>query len=165
MTETIGLNKGLVRLSAPTVLRQARRRLTDEELAILRRVAGALIPAGDDGETAGDQIADFGDLAHEALAIMDPVFDDIIAALGEVAPFQGGELFDALRSMDSSSPKRFHRLSLLVTSIYLYSPEIEAVLDYPHPHRNRASMDEVVEEIESGLLEPVIARGSIYREA
>jgi ABC-type methionine transport system ATPase subunit len=32
-----------------------------------------------------------------------------------------------------------------------------------HPHRNPFSSDEIVTEIESGLLEPVIARGPVFR--
>ena len=163
MSESTPAPSGVTRLSAPNLRKRPRRELTSEEAATLRRVAGALIPAGDaDGEIAADTIADFDALAQEALAIMDPAFDSITDALEQLQHVRDDELFAWLRGLDQQEPNLFYSLSLLVTSIYLYSPEVEAELGYPHPHRNPAPENQFVEELETGLLNPVIERGSIY---
>ncbi|MFC9549944.1 hypothetical protein ACFTWF_03750 [Rhodococcus sp. NPDC056960] len=149
------------RLSAPTVRKTARRNLTESELRDLRRIAASLIP-GVPGRIAADQVATFDDLVHEALAIMDPHFDSIVAAIDRMSDVEDADMFAALRALDAESPTLFYPLSLLVAGVYLYSPEVEAVLQYPHPHRNPAGAMEAADEIESGILDPVIERGPIY---
>ncbi|KAA9164031.1 hypothetical protein FPZ12_008420 [Amycolatopsis acidicola] len=155
---------GITRLSAPVVRKTARRSLTAEEMADLRRVAAVLIPSDGDGRPGGDEVAAFDDYVTEALAILDPVLDNVAAALAAIHDVPTGELFSALRQLDSGSPHLFHPLSLLVTSVYLYSAEMEAELGYPHPHRNPPDLSEAADEIEGGILDPVIARGSIVRQ-
>lgn len=157
------VNHELTRLSAPTVRKSARRPLTDTESADLRRVAAVLIPPVGD-RLGGDQVAAFDDDVAEALAVLDPVFDDVVAALAAIHDVSTTELFGALREMDADAPQLFHPLSLLVTAVYLYSAEIEAELGYPHPHRNPVGMTEAADEIDSGILDPVVERGSIVRE-
>ncbi|MFE7422163.1 hypothetical protein [Rhodococcus sp. NPDC057529] len=151
----------LQRLSAPTVRKTARRKLTDAEMQNLRRIAAALIPEAP-GHIAADRIGTFEDLVDEALAVLDPHFDTIAVALESLQDVADEELFTSLKALDTTSPETFYPLSLLVVGVYLYSPEVEAKLQYPHPHRNPAGAMDAADEIESGILDPVIERGPIF---
>ena len=153
---------GIVRrLSAPTVRKTARRTLADAELVDLRRVASALIPATEDTPAGGD-IADFAGQAGEALAILDASFSSIERSLALLHDCPTEYLFEQLRELDRDAPELFYPLSLLVTAMYLYSAEIEQWHGYPHPHRNPPSPLHAADEVDSGILDAVIERGSIY---
>lgn len=162
MNEETGIPvKRIERLSVPTVRTSARRELSGEQLDTLRRVAGALIPAS--GERVGaDQLGSFDAQVSEALAIMDPHLEAIEEALDLLAGVGPSEMFDALRRLDGEAQHLFYPLSLLVVGVYVYAPEVEAVTQYPHPHRNPAGVSEAADEIESGILDPVLERGEVF---
>jgi hypothetical protein len=151
----------VTRLSAPTVRKNARRALTDLELADLRRIASALIPAADDAPAGGD-ITDFDTQAAEALAILDASFGHIERALADLHDCATPDLFDRLRELDHRAPELFYPLSLMITAMYLYSADVEPLHGYPHPHRNPPEPMDAADEIEAGILGPVIDRGPIY---
>jgi hypothetical protein len=151
----------ITRLSVPTVRKKARRALSADELNDLRRVANALIPAAGDASAGGD-IADFPTQAADALAILDASFDQIEGVLADVHDCPTENLFGWLRELDQGAPEMFYPLSLMITAMYLYSAEVEQLHGYPHPHRNPPSPMQAADEIDSGILNSVMERGSIY---
>jgi hypothetical protein len=159
--ENLATSGAITRLSAPTVRKRARRVLNDNELTVLRRVASALIPAHDEAPAGGD-IADFATQTAEALAILDASFGEIEQILADLHDVPEAEMFDRLRQLDLDAPELFYPLSLMVTAVYLYSAEVEQQLGYPHPHRNPPSPMDAADEIETGILDAVMERGSVY---
>lgn len=138
-----------------------RRPLSDLELVTLARVADTLIPPVD-GRLAGSAVADFDRLASRALAILDRDFEQVVGALADLAKVPTEALFGHLEDMDRLEPARFYPLSLVVAGAYLYSAEMQAELGYPSPHANPPGMFEIADELGSGILDPVIARGPIW---
>ena len=149
------------RLSVRDVRRASRRELLPIELAALGRVADALIPAVD-GHLAGSAVAGFERRAHSAMAILDREFDAIIDTLEALRDVPSAALFEELRGLSFANPRTFYFLSLVVTGIYLYSDEIVAELGYPRPHRNPIDEMQIADELETGILEPVVQRGPRY---
>lgn len=152
------------RLSVPKLRRRPRQPFGAEELRVLRLVADTLIPAVD-GHPAGSAIKDFESLVGQAAAILDPQFDRLVALLKELAPVAPEQMWDRLRGMNDARNDDFYLLSLVVAAAYLHSPEMTQALGYPVPHQNPAGMFDAAEELESGILDPVIARGPIYVRA
>jgi hypothetical protein len=161
MTGVRPIPVSLERLSSPKIGKATARQLSAAEVESLRRVASALIPR-DDGHLGGGDVEGIEDLMHEALAIMDPDCTSIPQLAQQFDDIPEADLFGALRRMSGDDPDGFYVLSLFVSGVYLYSPEIERALGYPHPHRNPFAIDQVVDELGTGILEPVVQRGEIY---
>ena len=152
------------RLSVSRTKRAARRALTEDEMRILRLVADTLIPAAE-GKLSGSAVKDFERLTGQALAILDARFDQLTAVMADLSPVSAADMWDRLREFNSVRADDFYWLSMVVVAAYLYSPEMKATLGYPTPHPNPYDLFEVAEELESGILDPVIERGEIYVRA
>jgi len=149
------------RLSVTRLSSRPPRPLTGAELGTLRVVADALIPATG-GNPSGSSVADFESGVHTALAILDRQFDDITAVLGNLAHIDSEDMYAHLRRFADAEPNRFYTLSLVVSAAYVYSAEMTAALGYPRPHRNPPGLIDAADELETGILDPVMARGPIY---
>ncbi len=130
-------------------------------MRVLRLVADTLIPAAD-SNPSGSAIEDFEGLTAQALAILDARFDQLVAVMADLSSVSAADMWDRLRGFNSDRADDFYWLSMVVVAAYLYSPEVKAALSYPTPHPNPSGMFDVAEELESGILDPVIERGPIY---
>ena len=149
------------RLSVPVVRKATSRRLTPPEVAAFRRVADVLIKS--DGENlGGGELEGYEDLLHEALAIVDPDLVQLPELVRGFDDVPEPDLYGHLKEMSSSEPKNFAVLSTLIAAVYLYSPQIEAKHAYPHPHRNPIDINQIADELETGILDSVMERGSIF---
>lgn len=139
------------------------RELTAAEREALVAVAdvlcgGGALPAP--SETRG--YAEWLDRALEARA---DAFDEVVAAALSLDGLSAAGRREALRLMSTDQRPRFHALSSVVAGAWLLVPEIRSALGYPGQIAAPAAFDEAASQLETGILDPVIERGPIYREA
>ena len=65
--------------------------------------------------------------------------------------------------MSEVSADRFEVLSGLLAAAYLLIPEVRTAIGYPGQANRPPRFDEAVEQVMSGILDPVIDRGPVYR--
>ncbi len=132
---------------------------SDQQVAMLRRLGDTLVPAVDGmpSFSEADKSGRFLSRAFEAL----PHFAVLVLAaadgLGAQAPL------DYLRRLEAEQPDTFAALHLTLVGAYLVNRRVWRRLGYPGRKPTPVLDDEAEFFLEGGLLEPVIARGPIYR--
>lgn len=149
------------RLSVP-VRRPHVRPLTDEERATLHRVADVLVPRAG-GDPAATESLDFDRHLNTALEARSDAFDVIAALLTTAADTRGPALIDLLRALASERRNEFQALSAVVAGAWLLSDSTRDRVGYRGQKSRPAPVYEGTDELADGLLDPVIARGPIYR--
>jgi len=147
----------VTRLSVPTVRHKPLRDVTERELTYIRRAAQVLVPRTDQHQGAAD-VAEFRALVNEAVAIVDWEVQTVARLSEAQGELDGERLLAALETMSLIDADAFYRLSLIVAGVYLYADETLEAIGYPLPHRNAPPEDQVVDELMSGVLEPVLRR-------
>jgi hypothetical protein len=161
MNETGRAPAAPMRLSVPPRLRALPRPLEPDERASLLAIADRLIP-GDDEHTAPSATDGFPAALERSLLARIDACDGILAFARSLSGARP-EVIDAeLRRAHAHEPATFHAVSSVLAGAYFQLPEVLARVPYPAVHRDVARIDEVVEDIESGILDPVIARGPTY---
>jgi hypothetical protein len=137
------------------------RPLTDEEIATLRAVADVLIPpAGDSpGATAEPGFDDQLRMAADARA---DAFDEVTAELAALRRAVPSTIDGRLRALHTERPGVFQPLSAIVAGAWLLLPAVRERIGYPGQRRDPAPFDQAADELGSGILEPVLARGTVY---
>ncbi len=138
------------------------RALTDRERRTLVRVADALIPEGPAGPPPS-KLADYQFWLDRALAARRDSFESIMALAQGLADVPRGGLVAVLRRISGTPASGFEQLSAVVAGAYLLVPDVRQAIGYPGQAQRPPRFDEAAEEIMSGILEPVIARGAVYR--
>jgi len=151
----------IVRLSAPPRITAPPRRLTDEEMATFHAVADALIPAVDDNP-AGSHAPDFDSWLRRAIGARAEHFDELLMVLNGVGGLTGPAMYAALKTMSDEDPAGFQLLSAVVAGAYLMVPQVRGLVGYPGQVRNPPGLEEAVDQLSDGILDPVIERGSIF---
>ena len=67
-----------------------------------------------------------------------------------------------LRELSRTDPDIFGKLSTVLAGAYLLVPEVKKAIGYPGQVRRYPPFDEAAEQILSGILDPVIARGPAF---
>lgn len=147
------------RLSVPARVSAPPRQLTTDEWSSFVAVTEALIPP-DAGATGA--IEDLRHWASTALAARAEHFDHVVEGLAEVGDLRGGEALVVLRAMAQKSPERFEVLSAVVAGAYLMVPEVRDRVGYPGQGRNVPRLEEALEQLEDGILDPVVNRGRLW---
>ncbi|RAZ89417.1 hypothetical protein DPM33_17710 [Mesorhizobium hawassense] len=138
------------------------RAFTEAELQTLRIVADTLIPPDGDFRS-GSTLSKFDQLVTAAAAILDRHFDMLTGLLAELRATPQTEMWERLKRLEVENGEAFYVLSTLLVGAYIYSDEMKAELKYPAPHRNPPSLFDAADELSSGILDPVLERGPIYR--
>ncbi|MBY5825866.1 hypothetical protein [Rhizobium leguminosarum] len=138
------------------------RPFTEIELQTLRTVANTLIPPQDNFRS-GSAVSNFDQLITKAAAILDKYFELLTNVLEELRVTPETEMWDRLKRLEAEDGETFYVLSTLIVGTYIYSDEIKSELNYPTPHRNPPGLFDAADELSSGILDPVIERGLIYR--
>jgi hypothetical protein len=149
------------RLSVPPRTTKPPRALTDEESATLLRIADCLIPAAGPNPKASDA-QDYSAYLQLALAARSDVFDAVLNALHSLADVDDGDLWAALKRMWAEDKLTFDPLSSIVAGAYFMTPQVKQLIGYPGQGRDPARLEDAVDELETGILDPVIERGPIY---
>jgi hypothetical protein len=152
-----------IQLSVPELPDRLPRELTAAEQRGLARVADFLIPARGGLPKASDAPG-FADALDIALIARADSFESVVETAAGLGELPAEKLGGRLRRLAAEDPVHFGVLSAVLAGAYLILPEIRQAIGYPGQERRRAQFDEAAEEIMSGILDPVVARGPIYRE-
>lgn len=152
------------RLSVPVRDTRPPRQLGDTELTTLLRIADTLIPAAGPNPKASEA-ENYLKYLNLALTARGDAFDAVIGALDALAAVSDGDLRAALRQMWSTDKATFDPLSAIVAGAYFMTPQIMELIGYPGQHRDTAGLEDAANELETGILDPVIERGYIYVSA
>jgi hypothetical protein len=134
--------------------------LDARNVATLTRYACVLIP-GTARMPAATEIEDFGNLLQSAVKACGYALADVQAALegmSSVTDLESAKVFAA------ADPARFEIASTIVSGAYFMSPVVLDRLGYPTERRHPAGPEEFLDEYETGILEPVMARGARFRD-
>lgn len=146
----------MTNISVPAAAK-APRDLSRDERDTLGRVAAVLIPAHN-GAPAADAEPGFWEGLTLALDARADAFGDIAAALHGCAHSESEELWARLRSLDSDHPAGFQALSAVIACAWLLTPGVRHRIGYRGQLSVKASLEEAVDEIDSGVLDPVLER-------
>jgi hypothetical protein len=155
---------GTRRLSVPTRVTRPPRPLTDDELATLLRAADCLIPASGPNPAAS-QAQEYGAYLQLALAARADVFDTVLSAIATLTDVADDQLLAALKRMWAEDKTTFDPLSAILAGAYFMTPQVKELIGYPGQHRDPAGLEDAANELETGILDPVIERGPIYVSA
>ncbi len=89
------------------------------------------------------------------------LYADLLAALAGVP--ESDALADA-KAYAAADPARFDIAATIASGAYFMSPMVLERLGYPLERRHPAGVEEFAEEYETGILDPVIARGPRFRD-
>ncbi|MBO0678277.1 hypothetical protein JRC04_12460 [Mycolicibacterium sp. S2-37] len=149
------------RLSVPPRRTSPARALTETELAALLRVADCLIPASGPNPKASDA-EQYTTYLRLALAARDDVFDAVVSGASTLADVADDQLWGALEKMSTADTATFDPMSAVVAGAYFMTPQVKALIGYPGQHRDPPPLELAADELGSGILDPVLDRGSIY---
>ncbi|MDA2893301.1 hypothetical protein PDG61_20460 [Mycolicibacterium sp. BiH015] len=149
------------RLSVPPRRTRPPRTLTAAEDATLMRVADTLIPEVGANPKASDA-REFGAYLQLALAARADVFESVLKAVAELSDVADEDLYEALKEMWATDKFTFDPLSSIIAGAYFMTPQVKELIGYPGQHRDPAGLEDAANELETGILEPVLERGYIY---
>lgn len=149
------------RRSVPTPRKRLPRPLTADEFLVAGRMADALCASSDHPVPLPSECAAFESMLAIALAARADAFGQVTEALRRGA--DAGDAGSWLRELCERDPDAFVPLSNVLAGAYLMVPEIRSHIGYPGQGRNPAHPTQIADELEGGLLDPVIERGPIYR--
>ena len=138
------------------------RPLEAAELRALTLVADALIGEGPAGPRPS-QVSGWGASLDRALAARRDVFDPVLTLAVRLADAPAGGLRAALEELARTPESGFDELSTVVAGAYLLLPEVREAIGYPGQAHRPPQYDTAAEEIMDGILDPVLARGPVYR--
>ncbi|WP_327098524.1 hypothetical protein OIE68_06840 [Nocardia vinacea] len=127
----------------------------------LLRIADCLIPAVGPNPVASEA-EDYGRYLELALAARADAFDTIVRVIDELAGVADEELRAALKQLWAQDSAAFDPVSNVVAGAYFMTPQVKALIGYPGQHRDPAGLEEAADELESGILDPVLERGHFY---
>ncbi|GLP76696.1 hypothetical protein TUM20983_38060 [Mycobacterium antarcticum] len=152
------------RLSVPPRKTTPPRPLTYAEQATLLRIADALIPASGPNPSASSA-KHFVQYLHLALAARADVFETVLTAVTALADVADESMYDALKTVWAQDKPIFDPLSSIIACAYFMTPEVKELIGYPGQHRDPAGLEDAANELETGILDPVLERGYIYVSA
>ena len=130
--------------------------LRNEQVTRICAIAGILLPGSGDSPAPGS-LPEFGDLVQRAAS----TFSRESSAIEQAIALLPAELsWETLSTYANEEPESFELLSLLVVGAYFMSPLVLAALGLPTGDRRSAPLEQAVDELSSGILDPVLDRGS-----
>lgn len=145
------------RISVPATA-ELPRDLTEAERSALVTIADTLCP-GSNGIASPSAQPAFTHQLNVALAARADAFDAIVDSLQRIPH---GDPSEWLRALHDREPDAFQALSTVVAGAYLLVPEVRTALGYPGQPRSLARDDDAVNDLEDGILDPVLDRGHFY---
>jgi hypothetical protein len=153
-----------VRLSVPLRIKNAQRELSEDEWAILEAAADCLIPASSTSPAAS-AAANYRDWVRRALAARAEHFELVIECLEELESDDVGSIWPRLKELNDNDPDKFFVFSSVVAGAYLMVPEVRTAIGYPGQGNAAPGLTEAADQLEDGILDPVVARGPIFVRA
>jgi hypothetical protein len=129
--------------------------VTGEQRAAFARLADELLPATGD-LPAPSELGIEAKWLDRARATRPDLAADLDRALASGA---------SARTLHADDPAAFFALGLMATGAYYLHPRVRRLIGYPGQKPDPAADDESDYWLRDGLLDPVIARGPIWRQA
>jgi hypothetical protein len=129
--------------------------VTAEERAAFARLADELLPATGD-LPAPSSLGVEAKWLDRALATRPDLEADLARALASGS---------TARALHADDPAAFFALGLMATGAYFLHPRVRRLISYPGQKPDPAADDESDYWLRDGLLDPVIERGPIWRQA
>lgn len=142
----------------------APRELSAEEWLTLEAAADILVPSFEQSPAAS-QAPDYRSWVRRALAARGEHFDVVVEALRALRSAPAGLLEGRLRAMSAEQPAQFAVLSSVIAGAYLMVPLVKEQIGYPGQGGAAPRVDEAAEQLDDGILEPVVARGPVFASA
>jgi hypothetical protein len=146
-------------LSVPPPRTELPRELTPQERAGLTALADALCGPSDRAEPPS-RCPEFPDKLDIALATRSESFEGILASVAASAG--AADLVVWLRDLHESDPVAFQAVSAVLGGAYLMVPAVRDAVRYPGQRREPPRLEEAVDEIMDGILDPVLERGHFF---
>ena len=133
---------------------------TEQDYDRLERVTDVLLP-GDDTAPAASDLPELRELLERAVRAVGPEASVVQEAL---ALLPAPPTWESLERLDGERPDLFEVLSAVAAGAYFMAPRALDAIGYPHGPRKQAPRDQIVDELETGVLDPVIERPPLLRE-
>jgi hypothetical protein len=134
--------------------------LTPKQAATLDVLADVIVPAVDQWPSASE--AGVSETwVERALDALPNHHEAVLARVLDGAREE--EPAAAIRRLEQEDPDGLNVLLLVVVGAYYLSPKVRRTLGWAGPRRNPPIEGESDYYLEGGILDPVVARGSIYR--
>jgi hypothetical protein len=153
------MRQAVERLSVPSTRTKLPRALSEDERTTYAALADLLCGPSARVEPPS-RCPEFQAQLDIALATRSDAFDIITRQLAEAAG--STDLSGWLRALHDDDPAAFQLVSTVAAGAYLMVPGIREAVGYPGQHRNPPGLEEAVDEISDGILDPVLDRGHFY---
>jgi hypothetical protein len=136
---------------------RAPRRLEDSERRTLVVIADALIPRTG-SHPAASSAPDFQNKIDVALDARSDAFSVITARLAVLADVPDGAMLATLEALAGEDPATFQAISTVVAGAWLLTGDTRNRIGYHGPKVDKAGLEEAVDELTSGILDPVLEK-------
>ena len=133
--------------------------LSRRQLDLVRATAAILLP-GTSESPSPNALPDFDELVQHAAGALGGVGPALATAIDALPPEPSWENLAALAKRD---PTSFELVALLAVGAYFMSHQVLGSLGLPTGERRPAHREQVVDELSTGILDPVLERGSPVR--
>lgn len=147
------------RLSVPVLRTTIPRPLLDSELGTLVALADALCGPNDRVDPPSRQ-PDYPRWLEVAMVARNDSFDALVALAGAASTATDADAW--LRTLHTEDAESFQVLSAVLGGAYLMVPAVRESIGYPGQRRDPAGLEEAVDELSDGILDPVLDRGFFF---
>lgn len=134
--------------------------LDTQGIARLAKIAAILLP-GDDRSPAANAVAELDMLLRQAVEAIGSEEEPLREALALLP----AELdWASVQEFAESLPDEFEIVATVAAGAYFMAPSVLASVGYPQGARKAARNEQVVDELETGVLDLVMERDSMVRE-
>lgn len=126
----------------------------------LRKVAALLLP-GDHSSPAAESLDDLDALIDAAVVAVAPEEASLARAL---AALPADLTWESLEAFSIDDTEGFEIISAVAAGAYFMSPEVLTSIGYPIGGRKAPRNDLIVDELETGVLDDMMARPSMVRK-
>jgi hypothetical protein len=135
--------------------------VTPEERTVFADLADVLVPAAD-GMPSASEIGVHKRLLDRTLAARPDLAQPLLALVHRA---RGREPDAGVRRLRLEDAEGFAVLLSVVTAAYYLSPKVRRLIGYPGQRPVEVFSDQADYDLREGILDPVIARGPIWRRA
>ncbi len=130
-----------------------------ESRATLAALADVLVPEAE-GMPAASQVDVQGKWVDRVLRVRPDLAAELARVLGAA---RGRDPVAEVARLQQEDAEGFSVLALAVTGAYYLHPRVRKLIGYPGQKKNPPYPDEADYYLRDGLVDPVVARGPIYR--
>jgi hypothetical protein len=153
------VNTANTRLSVPAPRTKLPRPLANAERDALVALADVLLGPSERAD-APSRCPEYVEKLELALATRSESFEGVVAAA--VSAVHGSDSVGRLRDLHDNDPEGFQVLSAVLAGAYLMVPSVRDAVGYPGQRADIPRLEEAVDEIMDGILDPVLERGHFY---